>query len=109
VLFQRRVGKLIYSIIGLITSVVDCLRDILDVLVNLLLVTWRRIRVRADEVDKRLYALDEECCLIFKVILPTLVDVDYWYWLECTLKSSIPLSPAPLVPFMAPLCPSYPL
>ena len=48
---QRRVGKLVYSIIGFIASVVNCLRNVLDVFVYLLLISRSRVGVRADEID----------------------------------------------------------
>ena len=50
-LLQCRVGELVYSIVGFIASVIDCLRDVLDVIVDLLLIPRSRFGVCTDEVN----------------------------------------------------------
>jgi hypothetical protein len=86
VLLQGRIGQLVHSIVGLVASVVDCLRNVLDVFVDLLLVPWSRVGVRANEIDKRLYALDKGCCLILKVVLYALVGCEHWVCLQTYLE-----------------------
>jgi len=70
-LLQSRIGHLVHSIVRLVSGVIDRLRNVLDVLVDLLLIGGRRLGVRADQVDQWLDALNEEGCLIFEVVLPS--------------------------------------
>lgn len=44
-LFQSGIGNLIDSIVSLVAGVIDRLRNVLDVLVNLLVIGGRRIGV----------------------------------------------------------------
>jgi hypothetical protein len=71
---QSRVGELVDSIVGLVASVIDCLRDVLDVFVDLLLFCRRRLGVGTNEVDQGLNALNEKCCLVLEIILLVLDD-----------------------------------
>ena len=66
---QSRVGKLLHSLVGAVACVVDCSRDVLYVVVDLLLFGWCGVRTGANEVDKWLNALYQEGSLVFKVVL----------------------------------------
>lgn len=68
-LLQRWVRELIDSLVSFVAGIINCLRDILNVFVNSLLVCGRGVRVGANEVDEGLDTLDKEGCLIFKIVL----------------------------------------
>jgi hypothetical protein len=72
---QSRVGELIDSIVGLVASVINCLRDVLDVFVDLLFFCRCRLGVGTNEIDQWLNALNEKCCLVLEIILLELDDV----------------------------------
>ena len=68
-LLQSGAGEILDSIVCSVSSILNGMRDILNVVFDLLVVGGIGHGIGADEIDQGLDALDKESGLIFEVIL----------------------------------------